>query len=51
MARTTNKQRAQVNKQLWERANSSHRQRWQTLSQKGLISILMNSCQEKKWMT
>ena len=35
MARTTNKQRAQVNKQLWERANSSHRQRWQTLSQKG----------------
>jgi len=35
MARTTNKKRAQVNKQLWERANNSHRQRWQTLSQKG----------------
>ena len=24
-----------MNKQLWERANNSHRQRWQTLSQKG----------------
>jgi len=35
MARTTNKKRAQVNKQLWERANNSHRQRWQSLSQKG----------------
>ena len=35
MARVTNKKRAQVNKQLWERANNSHRQRWQTLSQKG----------------
>ena len=35
MARLTNKKRAQVNKQLWERANNSHRQRWQTLSQKG----------------
>jgi len=35
MARVTNKKRAQLNKQLWERANNSHRQRWQTLSQKG----------------
>jgi len=35
MARVTNKKRAQVNKQLWERANNSHRQRWQNLSQKG----------------
>ena len=35
MARLTNKKRAQVNKQLWEKANNSHRQRWQTLSQKG----------------
>ena len=35
MPRTTNKKRAQINKQLWERANNSHRQRWQTLSQKG----------------
>ena len=35
MARTTNKKRAQTNKQLWERANNSHRQRWQSLSQKG----------------
>ena len=35
MARTTKKTKAQINKQLWERANNSHRQRWQTLSQKG----------------
>ena len=35
MARLTNKKRAQVNKQLWERANNAHRQRWQSLSQKG----------------
>ena len=35
MARLTNKKRAQMNKQLWERANNSHRQSWQTLSQKG----------------
>ena len=35
MARMTNKKRAQTNKQLWEKANSSHRQRWQVLSQKG----------------
>jgi hypothetical protein len=35
MPRNSNKKRAQVNKQLWERANNSHRQRWQTLSQKG----------------
>ena len=31
----TNKKRAQRNKQLWDKANSSHRQRWQVLSQKG----------------
>ena len=35
MARTTKKSKAQVNKQLWDRANNSHRQRWQHLSQKG----------------
>jgi len=35
MARVTKKNKAQVNKQLWDRANNSHRQRWQTLSQKG----------------
>ena len=35
MARVTNKKRAQINKQLWERANNSHRQRWQNLSQQG----------------
>ena len=31
----TYKKRAQRNKQLWDKANSSHRQRWQVLSQKG----------------
>ena len=31
----TNKKRAETNKQLWDKANSSHRQRWQVLSQKG----------------
>ena len=35
MARITNKKRAEINKQLWDKANSSHRQRWQVLSQKG----------------
>jgi len=35
MARMTNKKRAGTNKQLWDKANSSHRQRWQVLSQKG----------------
>ena len=35
MARQTNKKRALLSKQLWERANNSHRQRWQMLSQKG----------------
>ena len=31
----TNKKRAEANKLLWDKANSSHRQRWQVLSQKG----------------
>lgn len=35
MARTTKKSKAQVNKQIWDKANNSHRQRWQTTSQKG----------------
>ena len=35
MARTTKKSKAQVNKQIWDKANNSHRQRWQTVSQKG----------------
>jgi hypothetical protein len=35
MAKTTKKSKAQVNKQIWDKANSSHRQRWQTTSQKG----------------
>jgi len=48
MARTTNKKRAQVNKQLWERANSSHRQRWQTLSQKGFDFYLNEQLSRKE---
>ena len=48
MARTTNKQRAHVNKQLWERANSSHRQRWQTLSQKGFDFYLNEQLSRKE---
>ena len=48
MARTTNKQRAQVNKQLWERANSSHRQRLQTLSQKGFDFYLNEQLSRKE---
>ena len=35
MARTTKKSKAQINKQIWDKANNSHRQRWQTVSQKG----------------
>ena len=35
MARTTKKSKAQINKQIWDKANNSHRQRWQTTSQKG----------------
>ena len=35
MARITNKKRAEQNKHLWDKANSSHRQRWHVLSQKG----------------
>jgi len=48
MARTTNKKRAQINKQLWERANSSHRQRWQTLSQKGFDFYLNEQLSRKE---
>ena len=35
MARITNKKKAEQNKHLWDKANSSHRQRWHVLSQKG----------------
>jgi len=35
MARKTKKTKAQINKQLWDRANTSQRVRWQTTSQKG----------------
>jgi hypothetical protein len=48
MPRTTNKKRAQINKQLWERANNSHRQRWQTLSQKGFDFYLNEQLSKKE---
>ena len=48
MARLTNKKRAQVNKQLWERANNSHRQRWQNLSQKGFDFYLNEQLSKKE---
>ena len=35
MARVSNKNKAQINKQIWDKSNNSHRQRWQSLSQKG----------------
>ena len=35
MARVTKKSKAQINKQIWDKVNSSHRQQWQTTSQKG----------------
>ena len=35
MARKTKKTKAQVNKQLWDRANTAQRTKWQSLSQKG----------------
>ena len=34
MARKTKKTKAQINKQLWDRANTSHRTKWQSTSQK-----------------
>jgi hypothetical protein len=34
MARKSKKTKAGINKQLWDRANTSQRVRWQTLSQK-----------------
>tara|TARA_R100001594_G_scaffold4208_4_gene15153 strand:+ start:39512 stop:41752 length:2241 start_codon:yes stop_codon:yes gene_type:complete len=34
MARKTKKTKAQINKQLWDRANTSHRTKWQSISQK-----------------
>ena len=34
MARKSKKTKAGVNKQLWDRANTSQRTKWQTLSQK-----------------
>ena len=35
MARVTKKNKAQVNKQIWDKVNNSHRHRWQSVSQKG----------------
>ena len=48
MARMTNRKRAQTNKQLWERANNSHRQRWQSLSQKGFDFYLNEQLSKKE---
>ena len=35
MARETKKNKAQINKQIWDKVNNSHRHRWQSVSQKG----------------
>ncbi len=35
MAKNTNKKKAGINKQLWDRANSSHRTKWISKSQQG----------------
>ena len=35
MARKTQKTKAGKNKQLWDRANTSYRSKWQSISQKG----------------
>jgi hypothetical protein len=35
MARVTKKSKAQVNKQIWDKANNTNRMRWQSSSQKG----------------
>ena len=35
MARVTKKNKAQINKQIWDKVNNSHRHRWQSVSQKG----------------
>ena len=48
MARSSNKKKAQLNKQLWERANNSHRQRWQSLSQKGFDFYLNEQLSRKE---
>ena len=48
MARVTKKNKAQVNKQLWDRANNTHRQRWQTLSQKGYDFYLNEQLSKKE---
>tara|TARA_R100001594_G_scaffold24975_2_gene48982 strand:- start:378 stop:2636 length:2259 start_codon:yes stop_codon:yes gene_type:complete len=48
MARMTNKKRAQINKQLWERADNSQRQKWQSLSQKGFDFYLNEQLSKKE---
>ena len=35
MARQTNKSKAGLNKQLWDRSNNIYRIKWQTTSQQG----------------
>ena len=48
MARMTNKKRAQINKQLWERASNTQRQKWQSLSQKGFDFYLNEQLSKKE---
>ena len=48
MARMTNKKRAQINKQLWERAANTQRQKWQSLSQKGFDFYLNEQLSKKE---
>ena len=48
MARMTKKKKAQINKQLWEKANNTHRQRWQTLSQKGFDFYLNDQLSKRE---
>ena len=35
MARNSKKSKAEINKQLWEKSDTFHRRRWQSISQKG----------------
>ena len=54
MARKSKKSKAQINKQLWDRANTSQRIRWQTLSQKAydfyLNEQLSKNEKDGRWM-
>ena len=51
MPRTSNKNKAHKNKQLWDRANNLYRVKWQTTSQQGYDFYLnqqLTSEEEKK---